>query len=84
MRIIKNGEIIRQTLNLTCKICGCEFEIANEEIRHNMGYEDVKLSCPCCGMYLTRSRNQIVVHDKCAGCRCLRESCYGCEWEFED
>ena len=80
MRIIKYGTP-RQTLNIVCKACGCEFELGDEEMRYNMGQEEVKTQCPCCGGYIFKSRNEIVVHNGCIS-YCMRCNCEGCEWEI--
>ena len=54
MKIIKDGNIDRETKRFTCKKCGCVFEADKDEYRlvtstaHQYDGIEAVCDCPCC------------------------------------
>lgn len=56
MKILKHGTYHRKAV-VTCKRCGCEFEISKTECDNNEWENLWNTTCPECGYYIVLGNN---------------------------
>ena len=64
MRIIKEGHIPNFEYVFTCRVCGCEFAVTQQELINENQYLDKNsYKCPTCGTQVYNAIAQEVVED---------------------